>query len=87
MCKGDLIWLLLSSPHYQEALLNVYKSNQRELGGKNMTPQFLDILVLGLIVSADITAAQFLHQDADDADEQDEIDLVEKHGRKKEESY
>lgn len=52
-----------------------------------MTPQFLDVLVLALIVSADITAAQFLHQDADDADEQDEIDLVEKHGRKKEESY
>lgn len=43
-----------------------------------MTPQFLDILVLALIVSAHITAAQFLHQDADDADEQDEIDLVEK---------
>lgn len=52
-----------------------------------MTPQFLDVLVLALIVSAHITAAQFLHQDADDADEQDEIDLVEKHGRKKEESY
>lgn len=87
MCRGDLIWLLLSSPHYQEALLNAYESNQRELGGKNMTPQFLDVLVLALIVSAHITAAQFLHQDADDADEQDEIDLVEKHGRKKEESY
>lgn len=31
------------------------------------------------LISSDVSAAQFLHQDADDADEQNEVDLVEKH--------
>lgn len=35
--------------------------------------------VLRLVISSDISAAQFLHQDANDADEQNGVDLVEKH--------
>lgn len=35
--------------------------------------------VLRPFISSDIGAAQFLHQDADDADEQNEVDLVETH--------
>lgn len=42
------------------------------------------VLVLRLLISSDVSAAQLLHQDADDADEDNEVDLVEKHktGRK-----
>lgn len=36
------------------------------------------IPVLRLFISSDISAAQFLHQDADDADEEDEVNLAEK---------
>lgn len=42
--------------------------------------------VLRSLISSDVGAAQFLHQDADDAYEQDEVDLEKKHkaGRKSE---
>lgn len=40
--------------------------------------RFLSTPVLWLVISSDIRAAQFLHQDTNDADEQDEIDLKDK---------
>lgn len=36
---------------------------------------------LGLLVSSDVGASEFLHQDPDDADEQDEVDLMEGQSR------
>lgn len=54
-------------------------ATQKVVAGVKVSPGVLP--ELRLLVSSDNGASQLLHQDSNDADEQDEIDLVEKQSK------
>lgn len=52
---------------------------QKVVARVNLSPGVLP--ELRLLISSHVGASQLLHQDSNDADEQDEIDLVEKQSK------